>query len=492
MPCLRKIDYVFALGVLLLVTGLVARLYTWLGPRLDAPSLLLIFPIIYILHAVAERRGIDGGVALLAPSLVAVLASPYVLLSAKMLEEDIRSGQIASPFLNDFMARGEGLTVPYVLAFAVFLAAMLLGSILVRNLLGSVQLESPSNPVFMLSEKPGIQRWSAIGVLAGVLVAALIPSEPHMFVIAPLCVLIMLSSTFIQASLMFYISLEYFLGVPFGMVGALTALFLYSLAVNTGKKEGEASATLLMTSSFLLIMTLAFFIVFGTGFPLYIAFFLLNVLLVSAFVVQVEGRSFILSPFIASYVVLLVSYSLPEQLRLLSLPVAPFIIAAIPGVLASLYLNLIKPRYESDECTFTPVAAVALLSQPLAFALLQAEASSIQLPQQPVQSTQASLLLPILALLVTLLQRRFSKSLFNRGSWLFIPASFTVLHPAGLALASALYQLLSIDGVVLMVIFSAVALALNITAFLKGVSLQGFKIMFTIGMGIGLAIRVIF
>ncbi|QOJ79688.1 hypothetical protein IG193_04335 [Infirmifilum lucidum] len=496
VSCLRKVDYVFILGLSLLVTGLATRLYLWNGLNLEAPLLILLFPLTCALFAIAGKRGFNGQAALLASSLVAVLASPYIYLSVFMLEDYIRSGRISSPFVNDLVIKGGKLAsvAIHALTFMVFLSALLLGNVLARRLLRSLKAEGVSNPVSLLSESANIRSWSVFGILVGVLAVLLAPGgSVDAYILAPLLVFIFLAPLPVQASLVFYWFLAYHLGVTVGVFEALLTLLVYTLAVGAGsdRGRGEIGSTLLAVAVSSLLLILVFFVLFGMLFPVYMAVFTVYIVLAAVLVVHSEGRGFATSPFVASYVLISALYPAITELRQISYPLAPLLVTSIPGILAGLYSNLLRPH--DEECSYNAVIAISLAALPLSMVLLSASTVTITYPQPRVQAT---LFLPevvvlVIAAAVTLLQRYLSGFLLNKGSRLFVPASITVLHPLGLVLASSLHSLLPQSTLLYLFLFLTASMVLKIVAFLGSTSLRDFNIMVVAGIGIGLLLRLL-
>ncbi len=496
MSCLRKVDYVFILGLSLLVAGLATKLYLWNGLNLEAPLLILFFPLTYAFFAIAGKRGFNGQAALLASSLVAVLASPYLYLSAFMLEDYIKSGRISSPFVNNLVIKGGELasTTIYVLTFIVFLSALLLGNVLTRRLLWGLKAEGASNPVFLLSKSEKIRSWSVFGILVGVLAVLLAPGvSAEAYILAPLLVFTFLAPLPLQASLASYWFLAHYLGVTVGVFEALLALLVYTLAAGAESDRGrdEIGSTLLAVASSSLLLLLVFFVLFGVLFPIYIAVFTVYIVLMAVFIVHSEGRGFVTSPFVASYVLISALYPPIMELYQISYPLAPLLVASAPGILASLYNNFLRPH--DEECSFNAIIVISLVALPLSTVFLSASVTAVTYPQPRVQPTQflSEIAWLVIAVAITLFQQRLSRFLLNRGSTLFVPASITPLHPLGLVLVSSLHLLLPQSSMLYLLLILAASMFLKIAAFLGSTSLRDFNIMVVAGIGIGLLLRLL-
>lgn len=472
--------------------GLEVVLFTLNKDGMRIPPLLAIIPVIFMFSVIATKRGRDKTSVLLSSTLVVVLSAPYFLLALEGLRDYIKSGKIYSIFINNLTVGGnEGTLVVYsFLVFGAFLSSLFLSRILVEYFLPTLEVDGGVNPIKLMAHFSRVKSWSLFGFLAGLIPPLLFPTSLNevltltYMMVSPLPI----QFSLITVEIMTYLGLGQLLGFP----ELLLAVLIFSLfrVRQSGRKLSDGSSNLLLFASSLLLTVLLFFILFGASFPSYAVFYILAILALTLIILNSEGRGFLLAPFLLTGIVSVISQvNIGGTEQFLS-PIAPIIFASIPAVLVNLYNSLLntKDKEDNEECSYNKILILSLGSAPVAYLMYALNGSIFQLNlSSPLQQvTLNGTLVALVALIVTMSQEKLGRVFFERGSNLFIPLSFTALHPVGLLLGKIFITGLPVDKLPIVLLASLLILSVKVLSYLKHLSMSDFNLMLFLGTGMSL------
>lgn len=491
VACLRRIDYLFSLGSVLVAVGITLKAAA-LAPNTSGsvPPVLPLSPLLLAFLILALGRGLNSRAAIAAASTAAVLSSSYLSMAVGLFEESLRSGVIASPFIEGILKWGENPSslLAIIVVFLFFLSSLLLADVIASKIPLVIQPESGSNVAFLLSRPLKIRALAVSGVVLGALIVFLMPNDLS---VLPLIVYVFIAPLPVQASLLFLYIFDRFSQIELGLLESMTAVIIFSLVAGEGRARPhtDASFTLFKLSASILILVLLFFTLFNVSFPIYAALYVVYVFSLVIIVFQTEGIGFMLSPLLAlSVLQAMTAYDL-GGLRQYADPLVPLLTAAIPAALLVLYFTPLEGG--NEECSYSAVILLALLAAPLALLLGTKSAGFSFTRQGNLQVSAPGLGLALLSVALTLVQQKVSKHLLlEKGTGFFIPVSLTPLHPVALLIFSILPH--ALDDRIYLTLFIAAALfslSLRLAAFLRQITLRDFNVMVIVGAGLALLAR---
>ncbi|ABL78134.1 hypothetical protein [Thermofilum pendens] len=484
MSCLRKAEYLYALGVSLLAGGWAARLY--LDGRLEyASPVLLALPLLLLLSVSASLRRFRGKRLAIVAATSASISAPVLLVSAALLQSYTKEGRYPSPFIDEMLRNmGDGFfLVALAITTAVSAASLALFKALVTPEIRAFRKEGGRPLVEELVEAPQ-NAYAYSAIVAGLLLGYFQPLSLPALSVMPV---LLMQPLPIQLSA-FTGSLLAFLGVSVDPVLTVAALALYTEAWKRiwGVKTSRGAAVIISAGLYVLAGMLSFFTLFGAGFVFYQAVFAVLVLAAGYLLTSMEARGVLATP---AMVLALSNLYLRAPLSPVSLePLLPLVVASSWMAIPAFYSELSSEGLaEDEECSSLPVQAISVAVPATLVTLLYLSTGYspqvLRVSAQP-SYTVLSYALPVVALLASTVQQVASK---RAVPGLVEPALLMFLHPAGLAFS----LLVPREDAAPLALAAALLAVLHVALSKHGKTYREVASLFMVGVALGVVARLL-
>jgi hypothetical protein len=426
MVCLKKADYLLALGEIFLATGLSLILYSRQNTFFLPPaviSTIIIFPIT-LLTLLRKHTNPHLTISLVAPFF---LSTPLLVISASLIQSYAKEGKYSSPFIAELLDKtGNGfITVGLLIAGVFSLASYLLVKALVLPGVKALTLEGGKT----LAEEyiqPPQYKVSYLAMPLGILFPYLYNASASTIAVLPF---IMLAPLPLQTSTLVGLLLS-IIGISLNPMAVAISLILYAEIWRKLWNIGtyRPASLIIGTGVYILASLLIFFTLFGAQFTMYLVTATFLILIMGYAITELEAKGIALSPYLLLFVSqIFTNGSIPIYTEGL----LPLILSS-SLIVSALYLD-ISLRHIDEKCG-TLLFESLLLLVPLILAPLLYGNITITPPSLTISTSYSliSYLIPVLALIYSTVQQVSMKGKIPRR---IEPTLLFSLHPLGLAVS---------------------------------------------------------